>query len=302
MPNHVSELILPSRVKTPLLKMIEDGKAQTLLLNGPAGAGKTSSALCLANDLGADVLFINVSLEGSLDLLRNKISDFASAVSMTSNAKKKVIILDEIEGSASPGFQLSLRGILEKFSKNVVFILTTNYKAKLIPPIISRCNVTDFVFSNDEKIEMQAGMFERVLYILKEEGIVAEPKVIAQLVKKFFPDFRRLLNELQKYAATGQIDSGILAVVGDVKIAELMGLLKAKKFTEVRKWAATADIGDVQIYRALYDTAYDYIKPSSIPELVLIVADFQYKAAFVADAEINLVAALVTIMSECEFA
>jgi len=302
MPNHVSELILPSRVKTPLLKMIEDGKAQTLLLNGPAGTGKTSSALCLANDLGADVLFINVSLEGSLDLLRNKISDFASAVSMTSDAKKKVIILDEIEGSASPGFQLSLRGILEKFSKNVVFILTTNYKAKLIPPIISRCNVTDFVFSNDEKIEMQAGMFERVLYILKEEGIAAEPKVIAQLVKKFFPDFRRLLNELQKYAATGQIDSGILAVIGDVKIAELMGLLKDKKFTEVRKWVATADIGDVQIYRALYDTAYDYIKPSSIPELVLIVADFQYKAAFVADAEINLVAALVTIMSECEFA
>jgi len=301
MPNHVSEMILPKRIKNAFLEMVNSGKGQTLLLNGPAGCGKTSAALCIANDLNADVMFVNASLEGNMDLLRNKVSDFASSVSMENSGKKKVIILDEIEGAASPNVQLSLRGITEKFSKNVIFILTTNFKNRLIPPLISRCNVTDFIFDNDEKIEMQAGMFERIISILEQEGIQAEPKVIAQLVKKFFPDFRRLLNELQKYGATGKIDSGILGLVGDVRIDELMELLKNKKFTEMRKWVAQSDVGDVQIFRSIYDTAYDYISPASIPELVLIIAEFQYKAAFCADAEINLTAALTTIMTSCQF-
>jgi len=300
MPNHVSEMILPKRIKDVFLEMVNNGKGQTLLLNGPPGVGKTSVSLCIANDLNADVMFVNASLEGNMDLLRNKVSDFASSVSMENSGKKKVIILDEIEG-VSPAVQLSLRGMLEKFSKNVIFILTTNFKNRLIPPLISRCNVTDFIFDNDEKVEMQAGMFERVLYILKQENITAEPKVIAQLVKRFFPDFRRLLNELQKYGATGSIDTGILGVVGDARISDLMNLLKNKKFTEMRKWVAQSDVGDVQIFRSIYDTSYDYIAPASIPELVLIIADFQYKAAFVADAEINLAACLTTIMTECQF-
>jgi len=301
MPNHVADLVLPNRLKSVFLSMVERGEAQSLLLNGPAGVGKTSTALCLANDLDADVLFINASLEGNLDLLRNKVADFATSVSMTSANKKKMIILDEIEGSATPSFQLSLRGIMEKYSNNVIFVLTTNFKNRIIAPLLSRCNVIDFIFDKDETVELQAGIFERLLKILEQENIECEPKLAALLVKKYFPDFRRLLNEVQKYVAVGKIDSSIMSTSTNAKIDQLMGLMKEKRFTDVRKWIASSDIGDAQLFKSIYDMAYNYIKPHSIPELVVIVADYQYKAAFAADAEINLMACLVTIMAECEF-
>jgi len=302
-PAKIEDCVLPQRIKNVFSKFVEDGHCPNLLLAGSAGCGKTTVAKALSSELGADVLFINASIEGSIDVLRGKIRNFASTVSITAQDVKKIVILDEAEGSStSQSFQPALRAFMEEFSNNCMFILTCNFKNRLIAPIHSRCSVVEFVFTPEENLEMQANFFKRILNILEEENITFEQKVVAKTVQKFFPDFRRLLNELQKYGSTGSIDAGILANVGDVRMNEVMRMLKEKNFGDIRKWAVTcADVGDVQIYRALYDALYDYMKPSSIPQAVLIINEYQYKSAFCADPEINLVAAMTEIMMNCEF-
>ncbi|MDX8383324.1 MAG: AAA family ATPase [Ghiorsea sp.] len=300
-PNTLNDCVMPKRIKSTLNHMVESGEVMSLLLDGGAGVGKTSAALCLANDLNADVLFINASLEGNMDMLRTKIRDFASSVSMTSDAKKKVIILDECEGVSAP-VQPALRGMLEEFSRNAIFILTTNYARKLIQPIHSRCNVIKFAYTKEETMEVQSIFFKRILNILDKESVAYDKKVVAQLVGTHFPDFRGLLNLLQRYSS-GTINASIFAdKSGASKFSELVPALKGKKFGVMRQWIAeSTDISDNAIYTEIYDTMDKWLTPASVPAAVIIIGDYQYKAAFVANPQINLCACLTTMMSECEF-
>jgi len=300
-PQTISDCILPTRIKDVFKQFVAGGRLpQNLLLTGGAGIGKTTIARALCSEIGADVLFINASIEGNIDTLRNKIKQFASSISMMGN--EKVVILDEADYSNAQSFQPALRAFMEEFSSNCKFILTCNFKNKLIEPIHSRCAVIEFVFTPDEKMKMQAGFWARLRHILEEEGVTYDEKVLAEFVKKFYPDFRRAINELQRYSTSGSIDTGLLATIGDVSIDELMRFLKAKKYSDMRKWVAqNSDLDPATIFRKIYDGAYEYLKPSSIPQADLILNDAQYKAAFVADAEINTVAACVEIMMNCDF-
>jgi len=300
-PSTVAECILPDRIKSMFKTHLEEGKLpQHLLLTGGAGVGKTTIARALCSELNADVLFINASIEGNIDTLRTKIKNFASSVSMMGG--DKVVILDEADGANATSFQPALRAFMEEFSNNCKFILTCNYKNKLIEPIHSRCAVIEFVFTKEEQIKMQAAFWKRLCKILADEGVLFDEKVLVEFVKKFYPDFRRAINELQRYSSSGTIDTGILATIGDVSISQLMKMMKEKEFTLMRKWVAqNSDIDSATIFRRIYDGLYEYLEPSSIPQAVLILGDAQYKAAFVADAEINLVAACVEIMSNCDF-
>ena len=301
-PKTIAECILPESIKKTFLEFLEAGEVPNLLLSGPAGCGKTTVAKALCNQLGVDSYVINGSDEGRfLDTVRNNAKNFASTVSLSSVAKHKVIIIDEADNTTSD-VQLLLRASIEEFSNNCRFIFTCNYKNKIIEPLHSRCAVVEFGIQGKLKQEIAAAFFGRLVTILEQEKVDADKKVLAELINKHFPDWRRVLNECQRYSVSGKIDSAILATFGDVKTEDLVKQLKTKNFTEVRKWVVqNLDNDPALILRRIYDCMYDSLEPSSIPAAVLIIAKYQYQIAFVADQEINLLAALTELMCECKF-
>ncbi len=300
-PQTVEDCILPSETHDTFVLMVERGEPQNLLLSGGPGCGKTSVAKALCNDLGCDTMTINCSEDGNIDTLRTKIRSFASTVSLTDGVKK-VVILDEFDYSNAQSTQPALRGFMEEFSDNCRFILTCNFKNRVIEPLHSRCTCIDFRIPNKAKPALASRFLSRVTEILEAEGVEYDEKVVAQLIMKFFPDFRRTLNELQRYAAGGKIDVGMLQTIGDVHIKTLVKSMKAKDFGAVRKWVVeNLDNDQTRVYRAIYDGLYETVEVGSIPQAILVLADYQYKAAFAADAEINLTACLVQLMMEVQF-
>ena len=301
-PQVIDDCILPDETKKTFKEFVEKGEIPNLLLAGPPGIGKTTIAKALCNELGADFYVINGSDEGRfLDTVRNQAKNFASTVSLTGSSKHKVIIIDEADNTGND-VQLLLRANIETFYNNCRFIFTCNYKNKIIEPLHSRCAVIDFTIKGKQKVQLAGSFFKRLQTILEEEKIEYDQKVVAELVSKHFPDFRRVLNECQRYSTGGKIDSGILASFSDVSVSELIKYLKEKNFTEVRKWVTSnLDNDSAVILRRVYDALYDALVPGSIPAAVLIIAKYQYQIAFVADQEINLLAALTEVMVECEF-
>ncbi len=301
-PQTIEECILPEETKKTFLDFLDKGEVPNLLLAGPAGCGKTTVAKALCNQLGVDVYVINGSDEGRfLDTVRNNAKNFASTVSMSSDAKHKVIIIDEADNT-TPDVQLLLRASIEEFSGNCRFIFTCNYKNKIIEPLHSRCAVVEFSVNARQKPQLQAEFFNRLNGILDTERIQSDKKCLAQLINNHFPDWRRVLNECQRYSVGGKIDSGILAHFSDVKVNDLIKNLKQKNFAEVRKWCVNnLDNDPAVLLRRIYDVLYESLVPNSIPAAVLIIAKYQYQIAFVADQEINMLACLTEIMVECEF-
>ena len=301
-PKTIEDCILPESTKKTFLDFLDKGEVPNLLLSGPAGCGKTTVAKALCNQLGVDYYVINGSDEGRfLDTVRNSAKNFASTVSLTSQSKHKVIIIDEADNTTSD-VQLLLRASIEEFSRNCRFIFTCNYKNKIIEPLHSRCAVIEFSIKGREKQEVATCFFKRINSILEKEGIESDKKVVAELINKHFPDWRRVLNELQRYSVGGIIDTGILATLSDISVNDLVKNLKEKNFTEVRKWCVNnLDNDPAVLLRRIYDTLSTALVPSTIPAAVLIIAKYQYQIAFVADQEINLLAALTEIMCECEF-
>jgi|TARA_B100000035_G_scaffold24390_1_gene19154 DNA polymerase III delta prime subunit len=301
-PKSIDECILPEGIKKTFSDFLKRGEIPNMLLSGPPGIGKTTVAKALCNELGADFYVINGSDEGRfLDTVRNSAKNFASTVSLTSEAKHKVIIIDEADNT-TPDVQLLLRASIEEFSRNCRFIFTCNYRNKIIEPLHSRCAVIEFSVNGKQKQAIAAQFFKRLSDILDEERITYEPKVLAELINKHFPDWRRVLNECQRYSVSGNIDSGILAHFSDVKTNELVKNLKQKNFAEVRKWiVSNLDNDTTVLLRGIYDALYASLTNASIPAAVLIIAKYQYQAAFVADQEINMLACLTEIMVECEF-
>ncbi len=301
-PKTIDECILPDGIKKTFQDFLQAGEIPNMLLSGPPGIGKTTVAKALCNQLGADYYVINGSDEGRfLDTVRTNAKNFASTVSLTSESKHKVIIIDEADNTTSD-VQLLLRASIEEFSKNCRFIFTCNYKNKIIDPLHSRCSVVDFSVNKRDKPTIAAQFFARINHILDKENIKSDKKVVAELISKHFPDWRRVLNECQRYSVGGEIDSGILASFSDVSINDLTKNLKEKNFSEVRKWVNTnLDNDTTLLFRRIYDSLYETLVSSSIPAAVLILAKYQYQVAFVADQEINLLACLTEIMVECEF-
>ena len=301
-PKTIEECILPENIKTTFQNFLDKGEVPNLLLAGPAGCGKTTVAKALCNELGVDVYVINGSDEGRfLDTVRNTAKNFASTVSLASTAKHKVIIIDEADNTTND-VQLLLRAFTEEFSGNCRFIFTCNFENKIIEPLHSRCAVVEFGIGGKQKPAIAASFFKRIQQILDAEGVEYDHKVLVELINKHFPDWRRVLNECQRYSAGGKIDAGILATFGDVKVNELVKNLKNKNFPEVRKWiVANLDNDTTVLLRRIYDALYDALENNSIPAAVLVIAKYQYQGAFVADQEINMLACLTEIMVECEF-
>ena len=301
-PQVIEDCILPDETKKTFKEFVEKGEIPNLLLAGPPGIGKTTIAKALCNELGADYYVINGSDEGRfLDTVRNQAKNFASTVSLTGSSKHKVIIIDEADNTGND-VQLLLRANIEAFYNNCRFIFTCNYKNKIIEPLHSRCAVIDFTIKGKQRVQLAGNFFQRLQFILDQEKIEYDQKVVAELVSKHFPDFRRVLNEIQRYSTGGKIDAGILASFSDVSVNELIKYLKEKNFTEVRKWVTSnLDNDSSVILRRVYDALYDALVPASIPAAVLIIAKYQYQIAFVADQEINILAALTELMVECEF-
>ena len=301
-PKTIEDCILPEQTKKTFLEFLNKGEIPNMLLAGPAGCGKTTVAKALCKQLGVDVYVINGSDEGRfLDTVRNNAKNFASTVSLSSESKHKVIIIDEADNT-TPDVQLLLRASIEEFSKNCRFIFTCNYKNKIIEPLHSRCAVVEFGIKGKHKQEIAVAFFNRLVSILEQEKIATDKKVLAELINKHFPDWRRVLNECQRYSVGGKIDSGILAHFSDVKVNDLVKNLKEKNFPEVRKWCVNNLDNDPSVLlRRIYDSLYTSLVPATIPAAVLILAKYQYQIAFVADQEINMLACLTEIMVECEF-
>ena len=298
-PKTISDCILPTDLKEVFSKIVEKNELPNMLFSGSAGVGKTTVAKALCHELELDYILINGSEEGNIDTLRTEIKDFASTISFTGN--RKYVILDEADYLNPQSTQPALRNFMEEYSKNCGFILTCNFKNRIIDPLHSRCSVIEFKINGKDKAYMASQLFKRVKAILSDENVSYDQKTLAELITLYFPDFRRVINELQRYSATGSIDSGILANHSS-NIQDLVSILKSKKFVDMRKWIADhKDMDTAQLYRQLYDNASQYVKPQSIPQLVVTLADYQYKAAFVADHEINNVACLTELMMEVEW-
>tara|TARA_Y100000401_G_scaffold101464_1_gene91061 strand:+ start:322 stop:1257 length:936 start_codon:yes stop_codon:yes gene_type:complete len=299
-PSTLQDIILPSQLKKDFELIVKQRELQNMLLTGTAGTGKTTVAKALCKMLNLDYIIINGSEESGIDTLRNKIKQFASSVSLEGGYK--VVILDEADYLNPQSTQPALRGFIEEFSANCRFILTCNFKNRIIEPLHSRCSVVEFAIPKGQKQVMAAKMMERLGHILTNEGVSYEEPVLAELIMKYFPDFRRTINELQRYGVSGKIDSGILINVNDVSVSNLMNHLKVKDFRKMRQWVAdNIDIEPAAMFRKIYDSSTEYIDPQSIPQLILILADYQYKDSFVADHELNMVACLTEIMAGVQF-
>jgi DNA polymerase III delta prime subunit len=299
-PKTISETILPEELKSTFLKFVEQGNIPNLLLSGRSGIGKTTVARALLNEISADYIIINGSMHGNIDTLRTDILNFASSVSFSGG--RKYVILDEADYLNPNSTQPALRNFIETYSKNCGFILTCNFKNRIIEPLHSRMSVIDFSIPKDQKPKLASLFFKRIQEMLKKENVEFDVKTVGALIVKHFPDCRRIINELQRYAAIGKIDSGILALDSDESLSSLIGYLKNKEFTNVRKWVGEYnDLDATTFFRKLYDQAHTFMDSPSVAQLVLIIARYQYQHAFVSDHEINLVACLTEIMMECSF-
>ena len=299
-PKTIDDCILPDSLKTLFKSFIKKGELSNMLFSGTPGIGKTTVAKALCEEMNCDWIMINGSEEGGIDVLRNKIKNFASTVSLSGG--KKVVILDEADYLNPQSTQPAMRGFVEEFHKNCRFILTCNFKNRIIEPLHSRFSNIEFKVNPKDKPKLASRLFERAVYILKEQNVSYEDKVLVELITKHFPDFRKLINELQRYSVSGSIDAGILVNVSDENLKTLITHLKNKEFSDMRKWVVNnLDNDPVKIFRKICDTLYTNLEPSTIPHAVLIIADYQYKSAFVADQEINLVACLTELMSQVKF-
>ena len=298
-PKTISDTVLPTNLKDTFQNFIDNG-IPNLLLSGKPGVGKTTAAKAMLDEVGSDYMIINGSMNGGIDTLRNDIKSYASTVSL--NGKRKFVILDEADYLNPQSTQPALRNFMEEYSKNCGFILTANYKNRIIEPLHSRCSVIEFIIHKENKPVLANKFLKRVQDILKEENVEYDKKAVVELIIKHFPDWRRIINELQRYSTSGKIDAGILTQMSDGSFNTLIQALKKKEFNQMRKWVAeNLDNDPTTIYRKLYDSCNTNMKETSIPILVTTIADYQYKSAFVADQEINLVACLTALMIECEF-
>lgn len=299
-PKTIRETILPDELKNTFQEFVNQGNIPNLLLSGSAGCGKTTVARAMLEELGCDYIVVNGSMYGNIDMLRTDIKQFASTMSLAGG--RKYVILDEADYLNANSTQPALRNFMEEYSKNCGFILTCNFKNRIIEPLHSRCSVIDFKIKKTDLPSLASQMMKRLCQILENENIEYDKAVLAELIKKHYPDWRRCINELQRYSATGKIDSGLLANITEVTFKSLIGFLKEKDFTNTRKWVAeNIDSDSTSIFRTLYDTASQYISKNSVPNLVLILAKYQYQQAFVADHEINLMACLTELMIELEY-
>jgi len=299
-PQKIDDCVLPESLKDTFKQYIEQGELPHFLLSGTAGVGKTTVAKALCNEIGAEYIMINGSEESGIDTLRTKIKGFASTVSLTDSPK--IVIIDEADYLQANSTQPALRSFIEEFSANCRFIFTCNFKNRILEAIHSRCACIDFKIDTKDKQILLGLFFKRATQILKQENVEFDQKVVAELITKHFPDYRRVLNELQRYSVSGKIDSGILVNMSEESFKDLIKLLKDKDFTNVRKWVGkNSDSDTVALFRELYDASVTYMVAESIPQLVLILADYQYKAAFVADHELNIMAALTEVMANCKF-
>lgn len=299
-PKTIDECILPEGLKQTFKSFIDQKDIPNLILAGSAGVGKTTVARAMLEQIEADYIVINGSLHGNIDTLRNDIMQFASTVSFTGN--RKYVILDEADYLNPNSTQPALRNFMEEFSRNCGFILTCNFPNRIIEPLHSRCSVVEFKITKDDLPKLASQFMKRIIHVLNNERISFDKSVVAELITKHVPDWRRVLNELQRYSVNGSIDTGIFVNISDTNYKSLIDHLKNKNFNEMRKWVAeNSDMETTSIFRKLYDTAHENVKSNSIPELVLILAEYQYKAAFVADPEINMVAAFTRIMIDIEF-
>ena len=301
-PNIVDDCILPETIKEVFKGFVKQGELPNLLLSGTAGVGKTTIAKALCDEIGASYILINGSDEGRfLDTVRNRVRQFATTVSLTSGASHKVVIIDEADNTTND-VQLSLRSAVEEFHSNCRFIFTCNFINKIIEPLHSRCTVVDFRIKPEQSVKLQGEFFTRLKTILTKEDVKFEDKVLAKLVRRYYPDWRRLINECQRYSASGSIDSAILVDVADVNLDSLLTALKKKDFTTVKSWVVQhMDNDPTMVMRKIYDNLYDVLKPSSIPEAVLVIAKYMNSIPIVPDQEINLLACLTEIMMSCEF-
>ena len=297
-PKNIEDCILPERLKKPFQEYVTQKNIPNLLLTGGAGVGKTTVAKAMCNEIGCDFMVINGSDENGIDMVRNKITNYASSMSFAGG--RKVIIIDEAD-YLSANAQAAFRNAIEEFAVNCSFIFTCNFKNKIIEPLHSRCAVIEFGLKASEKSSMAGQFFKRIQTILATEEITYETPVVAELIKKHFPDFRRVINELQRFSKFGNIDTGVLSQIVDVSLSDIIKFIKDKDFGAIRKWVASNDVDPASLYRKLYDNLYEVLKPQSIPQAVVILADYQYKQAFVADQEINLVACLTELMVSLEF-
>ena len=302
-PSTIDECILPVEIKKTFKSILKQGEIPNLLLSGTAGTGKTTVAKALCNELGCDVMMINGSDEGrSIDVVRNQIKAFASTVSLNQSDKPKIVIVDEADYMNAESVQPALRNFIETFSNNCRFIFTCNYKNKIIPAIHSRCTVINFSIQSKDKEKLATQFLTRLSKILEQENIEFEPKVVAELIIKHYPDFRRTINELQRYSVSGKIDTGILVTISEANLVNLNKSIKDRHFGDMRKWVTdNIDQDPAGLFKELYNNFYTAMKPESIPPMVILLAEYQYKNAFVADPELNMVACLTEIMSECKF-
>jgi DNA polymerase III delta prime subunit len=298
-PRKVSDCVLPESLSDTFQDIVKSGDIPNMILSGGAGCGKTTVARALCDELGRDMMFINASEDGGIDTLRTRIRQFASAVSLSGSAK--VVILDEADYLNPQSTQPALRGFIEEFSSNCRFILTCNFKHRIIEPLHSRCTTIDFKIPAKEKPKMAKQFLSRTKDILDKESVQYDERVLAELIIRYFPDFRRVLNEIQRYSVSGSIDTGIL-VTADIGAETLIKALKAKNFPDIRRWVVdNSDRDTAHIFRKIYETLLDSLQPTAIPQAVLVLSDYQHKAAFAADQEINLAACCIMLASECTF-